>query len=403
MDFEILIIGSDINAYFMARCCHEAYGKNAYMIGKQAMSFTSTSKIINMTIEPEIANLDIFRTTLERFALNHPNKKLVLIGTNDTYVRLIVENREFLSKYYLFNYPNLDLLNNLLVKDNFYKTYENSGLPLPKTVFYNCSKDSEIINEFNYPVILKPGNGVEYYKHHFEGQAKVYKIKNERDLKETINIIKESGYKDNLIIQEFIPGDDSALFDVMFYFDKDKKAQLMTFAQIGLQEHTHTGVGNCTVLVNGYNEHGYDETILEELKGFLEKIGYQGFGEIDLKYDIRDGKYKVFEVNPRQPRCGYYLAACGHNLVKVLVDDLINDKKSPFTIVKEKIVLSFVPKKVIDKHIVNKSLKDEINKLTKEGKIVNPLKYKKDLSIKRRIYLYLRSFNYARKYKNNSW
>ena len=32
------------------------------------------------------------------------------------------------------------------------------------------------VNNLNYPVILKPGDGVLYYEHKFENQAKVYKL-----------------------------------------------------------------------------------------------------------------------------------------------------------------------------------------------------------------------------------
>ena len=34
MKFEVLICGSDVNAYYMARCVHEAYNKKAYMLIK---------------------------------------------------------------------------------------------------------------------------------------------------------------------------------------------------------------------------------------------------------------------------------------------------------------------------------------------------------------------------------
>lgn len=403
MDFEVLIIGTDINAYYMARCYHEAYGKKAKLIGKQAMAFTSLSNIIDLTIEPNLWDQEVFKKTLETFALEHQGKKIVLIGTNDTYVRLIIENKDFLSKYYVFNYVDLEMLDNLLVKDNFYTFFANSGLDMPQTFIYSCTTKPVITEEFSYPLILKPGNGVMYYKCKFPNQSKVYKIKNKEELSSTIKIIEDSGYTDNLIIQEFIPGDDSALFDSVFYCSKDKKAQVMTFAQIGLQEQTNTGVGNCTVLVNGFDEHGYKEELVYKLKDFLESIGYQGFAEFDMKYDERDGKYKVLEVNPRQSRSGYYLCACGHNLVKSLVDDLIYNKEVPLTLIKEEMLLSFVPKSVMRKYIISEPLKKEINKLIKLGKIVDPLDYKKDRPFKRRIYLFLRGINYKKKYKKYKW
>lgn len=403
MDFEVLIVGTDINAYYMARCYHEAYGRKAKLIGKQEMAFTSYSKIIDLTIEPNLWNPEVFKKTLEDFALQHQGKKLILIGTNDTYVRLIVENRDFLSKYYLFNYVDLDLLNNLLIKDCFYTYFSDSILDFPKTFIYSCITKPEIPDMFPYPLILKPGDSVMYSECDFPSKSKVYKIKSKDELYETIRLIEDSGYTGNLIIQEFIPGDDSALFDSMFYCNTKKKTQIMTFAQIGLQEHTNTGIGNCTVLVNGYDEHGYKEENVYKLKEFLESIGYQGFAEFDIKYDMRDGKYKVLEINPRQSRSAYYLAACGYNLVKTLVDDLVYGKEHEPVLLRDKIVLSFVPKAVIRKYVVNPKLKAEIKRLIKKGKIVDPLYYKKDLPLKRRIYLFLRDINYRRKYKKYKW
>ena len=47
MDFLVLIMGSDANAYYMARCCYEAYHKKAYIIGKSPMPYTSNSSILN--------------------------------------------------------------------------------------------------------------------------------------------------------------------------------------------------------------------------------------------------------------------------------------------------------------------------------------------------------------------
>jgi D-aspartate ligase len=173
----------------------------------------------------------------------------------------------------------------------------------------------------------------------------------------------------------------------------------MTFAQIGLQERTNTGVGNCTVLVNGFSEYGYDENIIIKMQNFLEEIGYQGFAEFDLKYDIRDKSYKVFEINPRQARSSYYLTACGYNLVKYLIDDLIYEKNTETKLIKDKMLLTFVPKYVIRKYINSIPLKKEIENLIKLGKFTRPLHYSKDNSIIRKIFLFIRDLNYISKYR----
>ena len=400
MDTKVLIIGTDINAYYMSRCYHEITGKKADIIGNRAIPYTSIS---NPIIVNDFNNKENFKKALIEYGEKNKEYNILLIATSDLYVKMVSEEKGLLEKYYVFNYPDIELVNNLLIKEKFYSIYENMGLDMPKTYIYPCNKNESIqkIKDYfkEYPIIIKPSDGVEYHKLDGEGLAKVYKAHSEEELEKIIKKIENAGYNKNLIIQEFIPGDDSALFDSIFYVGKDKKAKLATFAQIGLQEHTPTGIGNCTVLVNGYDEHGYNEEIVYKLKDFIEKIGYQGFAEFDIKYDYRDNKYKVLEINPRQSRSGYYLTACGYNLVKYLIDDLINNKEMKFEIIKNKYILSFVPKKIIKKYIKNEKIKKEIKKLIKNKKIVNPLKYKGDKNFKRKLYLLYRDINYLKKYK----
>ena len=397
---KVLIMGTDINAYYMSRCYHELTGKKADIIGNRAMPYTDIS---NSIIIKDFNNKENFIKALTEYGEKNKDYEILLIATSDLYVKLVAEEKSLLEKYYVFNYPDIELVNNLLVKEKFYDIYKDMGLDMPKTYIYPCNKNEDInkIKKYfnEYPIIIKPSDGVEYHSLDDTTLAKVYKIHSEEELEKIIKKIENAGYNKNLIIQEFIPGDDSALFDSVFYVGKDKKAKLATFAQIGLQEHTPTGIGNCTVLVNGYDEHGYKEEIVYKLKEFIEKIGYQGFAEFDIKYDVRDNNYKVLEINPRQSRSGYYLTACGYNLVKYLIDDLIKNKNMEFKIIKEKYVLSFVPKIVIKKYIKNNKLKKEIIKLIKNKKIVNPIDYKKDKNIKRKLYVFYRKFNYIKKYK----
>lgn len=404
MDFKVLIIGSDINAYYMARCYHELYNKKVDLICKSIMGFTSYSNITNVIIEPNLWNSDTFVSILKKYAIDndYSNTKILLIATNDFYVRLIAENKQELSKYFCFNYPNIDIVNNLLIKENFYLAYKDSILDLPKTIIYKCLVDE--IPEWNeFPMILKPGDGFLYHKHEFNGMKKVYKVHSNEELANSIKEIEASGYDGNLILQEFIPGGDDALFDSVFYCNSKAQAELATFAQIALQERTITAIGNCTVLVNGFDEHGYKEEVVDKLKTFLESINYTGFAEFDLKYDYRDKKYKVLEINPRQARSSYYLTYCGYNLVKYLIDDVIYNKEHDYVLIKDKVVLSFVPKYIIKKYITNDALKNEINYLIKKKRLVNPLRYKGDKNLIRKLFLIYRDFNYRRKYKNNTF
>lgn len=402
MDFEVLIIGSDVNAYYMARCTHEAYNKKAYMLIKDDLAYTKYSKIINRIHNALLWDEKSFVLAINDFLDKHSNKKVVVISSNETYAEYLVRNRAKFRKNILFNYPSEKILLSLTNKEMFYKTYKNSILSFPKTLYYSVK---EIIPEkldFSFPVIIKPANVVLYNHVKFEGKKKIYKVFDFEELKNTLMLIKASKYNDTLIIQEYIPGDDSYLFDSVVYCGVDKKVKLTSFAQIGLQEHNPNMVGNAAVLINGYNSFGIDTSeILNNIKIFMEEIGYQGFAEFDLKYDSRDKKFKVLEINARQGRCSYYLSAAGFNLVKILVDDMVYNVNMSYTLVDKKVMLSFVNKSIIKKYIVNKKFKRAALSLYNNS--VNPLKYRKDTSFFRRLLFVKRNKNYKKSYRNYKW
>lgn len=401
MKVNVLILGTDINSYYMARCYNEISHHKVDLIGVEPFGFTSFSNICNVVYNKDLYNKKNFRKVLKEYAQNKKGVKTLLIATSDGYAKMVSENKEFLSKYYLFNYPKEELVNNFLTKDIFYTKYAKKDLDFPKTIIYDCKKEKIPAPSFSFPMIIKPGNTVNYNKNKFAGQKKIYKIESKDDYYSSIMLIKKSGYVDNLIIQEFIPGDDSNLFDSVFYCSSKGKAQIASFAQIALQEHTPSAIGNCTVLVNGYNQYGNTSEVVDRIKKFMESVGYCGFAEVDLKYDPRDKKFKILEINPRQGRSSYYLTPCGYNLVEYLIDDLFYNKEKKFHLIDEEYALCFVPKIIVNKYICNEELKNKVLSMYKEKKVCNPLKNKLDHNLKRRIYLILRDINYIKKYKNN--
>ena len=266
--------------------------------------------------------------------------------------------------------------------------------------YYNLSKDDKLEIDFPYPVIVKAANVVAYRKLHFEGQNKIYKVKDEHELEKIIHDIKEGGYLDTLIIQEYIPGDDSTLFDSVIYADTKAKVKRITLAQIGLQEHKSDLVGNAAVLINGYNQFD-DKNIVERVKKLAETIGITGFAEFDLKYDKRVNDYKLLEINPRQGRSSYYLTSLGCNLVEILKKDLIDKEKLDYVYLDKEILLSFVPKKIIEDYVVNEDYKKKA--LSLYSNHINPIKYKKDFSFKRNYLLYKKDKRYFKDYREGYW
>ena len=64
-----------------------------------------------------------------------------------------------------------------------------------------------------------------YWEHEFPTQEKVYKIDNDKKLKDTIRQIYDAGYTDSLIIQDTIPGNDEFMRVLTCFSGKDKKSK----------------------------------------------------------------------------------------------------------------------------------------------------------------------------------
>ena len=400
MDFTLLIVGMDANAYYMARLYHQLTNKKAYLIGKNPIWFTHYSKIVHCKYYDNIWEEQSFLNILDEFYNEHKFEKILLVSVTENYISIISKNKDKLNNKFIFNYPSYEIIESLSNKELFYKTYMDNGIiDLPKTIYYH--KNDKINIDFNYPVIVKPANVVSYRQIQIPNKVKIYKVNSEEELKRVMNSIYDLGYNDTLIIQEYIEGDDSRLFDSVIYADKNGKVKRITLAQIALQEHKQDLVGNAAVLINGYNEFNNTNDIINRIKKFSQKYGLTGFFEFDLKYDVKTNSFKLLEINPRQGRSSYYLDGAGCNLIEIMYRDLILKEKLEYEVLNKEVLLSFVPKKIIKKYVLNADIKKKALSMYKNS--LNPIKYKKDISLKRLYLLYKKDRRYFKDYKNGYW
>lgn len=402
LNFIPIIIGTDLNTYNMAISFHEKYGIHPILVGSAPLSFTEYS-----TIPGHIEYFDKlhqpaeFPKILEMVAQKYAktNKKLLLIGTSDMYVRYIVENADFLSQYYVFNYPSLKLLNKLQYKKNFYQLCNDLEIDYPKTYFYNCAYNEQPFHEkMMYPVVIKPSNVVKYYDMHFEGKQKIYRVNSEKEANQVLTLLHHAHYDDEAIIQEYIPGDDTYMYDGVLYANTQGKVQLVALGQVVLQEHTPTAIGNYTAIISRYNL-----PLMQKMQLLLEQIHYTGFANFDIKYDKRDHKFKLFEINIRQGRSSYYITQTGHNMAQYLVDDCINHLDKSVVYNEKTFLFTIVPKMVLRQFVDNTEINQECRQLIRNKQWGNPLFYKADKSFKRKLFLAARQTNYVRKYRDNKW
>ena len=377
LSFQPLLFGGDINVYSVARAFHEAYGIRSIAYGKYYTFPCSHSSIIEYRTCRDNDDPAMFLKNVEKVCAEFPDKTILVIGCGDSYVQLAAHLKDQMPKNAIAPYIDGDLLDSLINKEHFYELCDKHGIDHPATFIYDKSMGHDFTLPWSAPYIAKPADSVAYWEHEFEGIKKVYICDTWEELLEALDAIYAAGYPDHMILQEFIPGDDTYMRVMTNYSDKNGQVKLMCLGHVLLEEHSPHGIGNHAVIIT---EH--DEPLAMKIKGLLEALNYTGFSNFDIKYDQRDGKYKLFEINCRQGRSNYYVTGAGYNIAKLLVEDRLENKELPFTITKNQSLWRMVPKNVAFKFIP-KAYHKQMKSLLRSGAGTHSLEYRKDYTLDR--------------------
>ncbi|UJF15278.1 carboxylate--amine ligase [Jeotgalibaca sp. MA1X17-3] len=385
--FIPILLGSDINAYGMARSFHQEYKIKSEAIGSKQLAATRFSHIVKVKIVPDFNEEEVFIETLTNLAINRyndPNITYLLIPCGDSYAELVSKYQKTLSQWFSFPAIDHDLLLKLSDKVSFYNICEEYGLPYPTTYIV----DKEMYDQktylnplpFDFPIAIKPTDSVEYLNIHFEGKKKAYIIEGKAEYDLVVDRIYQSGYTKELIIQEFVAGDDSNMRVLNAYVDSNHQVRMMFLGQPLLEDPFPASIGNYVAILPD----DHDE-IYQNLKRFLEDIQYTGFANIDMKYDPKDGRFKLFEINLRQGRSSFFVTLNGINLAKLIIDEFVY--QTPFTGTvygrrndDQKFWLG-VPTRVFKKYAADNPQKEKALELMKKGKVGTTVFYPKDYSL----------------------
>lgn len=374
--FLPVILGTDVNAYGMARSFHMEYGVKSKCIGKGKLFMTDLSSIVeSITVIPNLDDHEVFVEELIKFANEHREiaENLILVASSDSYAELVIRNKTKLAPYYALPFVDEKWIDEMLYKDRFYAVCEKYNLDYPSTAIVSYDNYSTFASPYDFPIALKPADSVAYLEVSFEGKQKAYIIKSAEQLTTVLANIYASGYKEKMIVQDFIPGDDTNMRVLNAYCDQHGKVRMMCLGRPLLEDCTPDLIGNYVAIVNDYNEEIY-----AQYKAFLEAIGYTGYANFDMKYDERDGKYKVFEINLRQGRSSFFATGSGYNLAKYAVEDFVYNMDNEVVYGNTEHLWLGVPKKVAINYIEDRELAQYAEKLIQEDKYCTTLHYKKD-------------------------
>jgi D-aspartate ligase len=402
-EFIPVLLSPNLNAYSLAREFYTAYKIKSIVLGKYPVVQTIYSKLIDFRKVEKLEEDTEFLKEMSKLVVEicqGKKQKIILIGCTDTHIKMIMRNRDELkniSSDILFNYISIEEAEKLMNKEEFYKLCEKYDLPFPETFSFKYENSLDLENfklPFSYPIVLKPANWTEYARNKFTGQEKVYvNIKTEKEMKNILKKVYESGYTDAFILQTMIPGDDTYMYTMNAYVNSKGEVEMMSLGHVLLEEYTPLGAGNFAVIKNEKNEE-----LEKQVREFLQKINFRGFANFDIKLDIRDGKYKFFEINLRQGNSHFFVTLGGNNVAEFFVRDLIGSEYNfsergggeAAAPTKQKLFL-IVPKILALIYVSGFKNKLEILKFIFTFNTGNPLFFWPDFSFKR--YFYISRYN----------
>ena len=169
------------------------------------------------------------------------------------------------------------------------------------------------------PYILKPQETVsqnilnEKGIHSFH---RTHKFESKEELSKWIKLLLDNEIDIPILIQEFIPGTAEALYTLTSYSNNQGKMLAGSVGHKLRQFPPEAGRITSGVLEN-------NTTVYEIGQQFLAAIDYHGLANTEFKYDVRDGKYKLMEINTRLGAWNYSTLYSGLNLIDIAVKDTL--------------------------------------------------------------------------------
>lgn len=379
-DFLPIILGSDENAYGTVRLFAEAYDVRPLLVCAHQLIATSYSRLFDLSIvenfDDEAVFPDALDTILRRCADEYEH--LLVVPCSDYYTALLVRHYDRFDGRIANRFVSPELLSTLDTKDKFYALCEKHGLDFPKTVVCTPDERERVIDElpFSFPIVVKPenSNAHEYLHCEFEGKKKVYFFSDREEYLAMVRAMNTSDYRGKLIIQEFIEGGDDAMRVMNCYCDNSGNVRMLCLGQPVLEYYDPATAGNYAAIISRG-----DDALYARVRSFLQEIGYVGFANFDMKFDRKTGRYVMFEINPRLGRSSFYVRAAGHNMMRLLVDDVVYRCAPEYVCNKTVSLWSNVPMGILRRYVKNEALLHEIDSLP----VTRTLFCKGDLSFRR--------------------
>lgn len=187
-------------------------------------------------------------------------------------------------------------------KDLTLKLASTIGLPIPKTLVINNSRD--LCNIIDFPVVIKSSDGKNFIKY----------CNNNQELLENYKEISSKS-RTQIICQEYIEGFGCGFFGI--YHNGELRSY---FLHKRLKEFPISG-GSSAVA-----ESFFDEKLYQYGKRICDELNWDGPIMVEFKYDLFGKDYKLIEINPKLWGSLDLTIEAGINVPDILIKSALNRK-----------------------------------------------------------------------------
>ena len=248
--------------------------------------------------------------------------KSALFPCSDDSVLAVSVHREALKDWYEFVIADHEIIDLLMDKVKLYQYLECSGFSIPPTYFVSNKSDlEEIANKVPYPCIVKPPRPTQIWSKYFD--KRVLKIRNPEELYAVYdNCLRAT---DIFIIQEWIDGKDSNIYQYYYYFDKNHKP-IINYTSRKLRQWP-IELGEASLVENCLNDPVPRESI-----DIYSNIQYKGIISLEIKIDEKSGKHFIIEPDVARPNTSIGLVeASGVPILYTMYCDALDMPLPPYT------------------------------------------------------------------------
>lgn len=222
--------------------------------------------------------------------LQTEGKNAVLFSTRDSVVELFARRREELREFFICHSPNYDVIRNCSNKEAQIRLTRELNIPAPQTYFdteLDALQRDLASGRLQFPLIFKSKREL---PSELKKKFRLIILNNPAALQQAL--ADAAAQNIPFLIQEIIPGEDDQLYTLGSCLAQNGRLTAV-FTGRKLRQRPPR-FGECRV-----GESVPVEPIVRDGERLLRALNFYGISQVEFKFDARDGRYKLMEVNPR--------------------------------------------------------------------------------------------------------